>query len=107
VSDHIESACSSLTILTSPDIDFTVKPLNNNNYLIVFNDYLFCWLFAKDIAKMKHEILNDTRLAPSRSDSEEIKKLPDLEQRLGKFARLLLLEDSKTKVVKKVIKAKL
>jgi len=105
VTDHAESATSSLKILSSPNIDFIVKPLNNNNYLIVFNDYLLCWLFAKDIANMKEGMLTDHRLAPSDLDSEYVRKLPELERRLGKFARLLLQEDTKTITIKKIIRA--
>lgn len=105
VTNHIQSATSSLKILSSPNISFVVKPLNNNDYLIVFNDYLFCWLFAKDIAHMKQSILSDSRLASSEKDPESIQGLTEFEQKLGKFARLLLLEDSKTVTVKKIIKA--
>ena len=107
VSNHAESSISSLKILSSPNIDFAVKPLPNNNYLIVFNEYLLCWLFAKDIADMKEAILTDDRLAPSDSDSEIVSKLSDLERRIGKFARLLLQEDAKTLVIKKIIRANL
>ena len=106
VKDHADAAKASLKILASPDISFIVKPLNNNNYLIVFNDYLFCWLFARDIANMKKSLLTDTRLAPSIEDPSSINEIPDFEKRLGKFARLLMLQDSKTLVIKQIIQAR-
>lgn len=106
ISDHSESACSSLKILSSPNLSFTIKPLNNSNYLIVFNDYLFCWLFAKDIANMKDALLTDPRLASSQDDPSSIKDIPNFEKRLGKFARILMMKDSKTLTVKKIIRAK-
>ena len=105
VSNHVESASASLKILASPDVAFSVKPLNNNNYLIIFNEYLFCWLFAKDIANLKEELLKNPSLDPQMNDPQTIKDYPDLEQRLGKFARLLMLEDAKNPVVKKIIRA--
>ena len=105
VRDHAETAKASLKILASPNLSFIVKPLNNNNYLIVFNDYLFCWLFAKDIANMKEGLLTDARLEFSQDDPTSINEMPDFEKRLGKFARLLMLKDSKSQVVKKIIKA--
>lgn len=106
VKDHADAAKASLKILASPDISFIVKPLNNNNYLIVFNDYLFCWLFARDIANMKEGLLTDARLAPSIEDPSSINEIPDFEKRLGKFARLLMLQDSKTLVIKQIIQAR-
>ena len=105
VSNHVESASASLKILASPNVAFSVKPLNNNNYLIVFNEYLFCWLFAKDIANLKEEFLKNPSLDPHMNDSQTIKDYPDFVQRLGKFARLLMLEDAKNPEVKKIIRA--
>ena len=106
VMNHSDSATASLKILSSNTMGFVVKPLNNNDYLIVFNDYLFCWLFATEIASMKEALLIDPRLAAAKDDPLSIANLPNFEKRLGKFARLLLMEDAKTLVVKKVIRAK-
>lgn len=105
VENHVESANASLKILASPHIAFSVKPLNNNDYLIVFNDYLFCWLFAKDIATLKDDLISNPSLEPHSRDPQSIKNLPSFEQRLGKFARLLMLEDAKNPAVKKIIRA--
>jgi len=107
VSDHAKSASASLKILASPDVAFSIKPLNNNNYLVVFNDYLFCWLLAEDIAKLKEDILENVSLRENREDPKSIQELPEFEKRLGKFARLLMLEDAKNPVVKKIIRANL
>ena len=107
VLDHVESASASLKILASPDIIFSVKPLNNNNYLIVFNDYLFCWLFAKDIVKLKKDLLKNPSLGPHANDPQSIQEFPSFEQRLGKFARLLMLEDAKNPIAQKIIRANL
>ena len=106
INDPKESALSSLQILASPSIPFIVKPLSNNDYLIVFNEYLFCWLFAKDIAAIKQSVLTDTRLAISEDDPKTIKNLPDFERRLGKLARLLLIQDAESQKVVLVLRAK-
>ena len=105
ISNPTESASASLKILASPNAAFVVKPLNNNNYLIVFNDYLFCWISAKDIADLKDEILSNPSLDFSVNDPESIKDLPEFEKKLGKFARVLMMEDAKTLTVKKIIRA--
>lgn len=105
ISDHAESAKASLKILSSPNLPFSIKPLNNNNYLIVFNDYLFCWLSAKDIAELKDVILTNPSLAVSSGDPKSIQDLPEFEKRIGKFARFLMLEDARSLEVKKIIRA--
>lgn len=105
VKDPSSSAKYSLKILSSPNLSFVVKPMQNNDYLVVFNEYIFCWLFAKDVADLKQAILADSRLNPSDDDSDTIRDLPDFEQRLGKFARLLLLKDAESLVVRKILKA--
>ena len=74
-------------------------------YILIFSEYLFCWLFAKDIANLKEEFLKNPSLDPHMNDSQTIKDYPDFEQRLGKFARLLMLEDAKNPEVKKIIRA--
>lgn len=106
IDDPKESAISSLEILGNPSMTFVVKTLNNNDYLIVFNDYLFCWLFAKDIALIKQSLLTDTRLSLSLDDPKSIRDLPDFERRLGKLARLLLLKDAESKKVVLILKSK-
>ena len=105
VANPIQSAKSSLQILSSPNIEFEVKPLSNNNYLIVFNKYLFCFLFAKDIAPMKQAIMSDSRLNISKDDSSYIRDLSELERRLGKLSRLFLIADAKSLTIKKIMKA--
>jgi len=74
-------------------------------FLVVFNDYLFCWLLAEDIAKLKEDILKNPNLGANSKDPKSIEEFSEFEKRLGKFARLLMLEDAKNPVVKKIIRA--
>ncbi len=104
--DPSESALSTLEILASPSVPFVVKPLNNNDYLVVFNEYLFCWIFAKDIADIKQALTLDKRLEPSKNDESEIQNLPDFQRRVGKLARLLLLQDANSKKIVQILRAK-
>lgn len=99
------SALSSLAILANPSISFVIKPLSNNDYLIVFDEYLFCWAFAKDIAKIKDSLLTDSRLAASENDPETVKSLPEFQRRIGKLARLLVLKDAKSQKIIRILKA--
>ena len=103
--DPVVSARSTLKLLADPDIEFEVKALNNNNYLVVFDKYLFCWFSAEQLAQSKEAMLNDRRLARSHNDSPLMKSLSNLELRIGKLARLCLLTDSRSQNLQKIIRA--
>lgn len=104
--DPVVSARSTLKILSDPNIKFEVRALNNNNYLIIFDKYLFCWLFAHDLAENKEAIMRDKRLARSDADPPSLKALPEVQLRVGKLARLCLIADSQKLNIKKIIRAK-
>ena len=104
--DPVVAAHSTLKLLADPNMDFEVEPLNNNNYLITFNKYLFCWFSADQLAKNKDAIMLDKRLARRVNDPARLKDLTELELRIGKLARLCLLGDSLKLNVKKIIRAK-
>jgi len=106
VEDHVVSARSTLKILADPKTEFEVENLDNNNYLIIFDRYLFCWMFADQLAKNKDALMQDKRLNRSPNDSPKLRTLTDIELRVGKLARLCLLEDSKKLNIKKIVKAK-
>ncbi|MGJ8656804.1 MAG: hypothetical protein ACSHX6_10170 [Akkermansiaceae bacterium] len=105
LTDHVVSARSTLKLLADTKIDFEVKPLNNNNYLIIFDKYLFCWFSADQLAKNKDAMMQDKRLARRADDSATISPLSDLELRIGKLARLCLIADSNKLNIKKIIRA--
>ncbi len=106
IEDPVLSAKSSLKILSDPKIEFEVQALDNNNYLIIFNKYLFCWMFADQLAKNKDAIMHDRRLERIQTDSPKVRSLSDMDIRVGKLARLCLLEDSRKLNIKKIIRAK-
>lgn len=106
VADPVVAARSSLKILADPRAEFEVQSLDNNNYLIIFDKYLFCWMFADQLAKNKAAIIKDRRLGRSPSDTPKVRSLTDIEIRVGKLARLCLLEDSRKLNLKKIIRAK-
>jgi len=104
--DPVVSARSSLKILADPKTEFEVQALDNNNYLIIFDKYLFCWMFADQLARNKDAIMKDRRLMRNESDPPKVRSLSDMEIRVGKLARLCLLEDSRKLNIKKIIRAK-
>ncbi len=104
--DPVVASHSTLKLLADPNMDFEVETLNNNNYLITFNQYLFCWFSADQLAKNKDAIMIDKRLARRVNDPSRLKDLTELELRIGKLARLCLLADSLKLNVKKIIRAK-
>ena len=102
--DPVKSAKSTLQIIADPSLPYTVQALDNNNYIVVFNNYVFCWLFAEDIAANKKAILADSRFSPTLMDVEE-GKMTSFEHRLGKLARILVIADSHHLKEKKLIRS--
>ncbi len=106
LNDPVSVAKSSLTLLYNPNIGFQVKPLSNNNYIVIFDEYLSYWFSAEVLAKNKDAMMLDPRLARNENDLKRVKDLSDLEIRIGKLARLNLEADSKELKIKKIIRAK-
>ncbi len=104
IQDPVVSAKSTLQILADPHTSFHVKAMNNNNYLVIFNKYIFVWLFAEDIAKAKIAIMDDSRLDSNRPTANAKLKMSPFEQRLGKLARLLMVKDSQDLELKELIR---
>jgi len=103
--DPISSAKASLKIAANPDAFFDAQSLPNHNYVIYFDEYTCYWLPAKEVAKIKKNILQHPSLRPlypARNQKGEL--LSDFQMRLGNFAKALLLADARNPKVAEVIK---